>query len=160
MGVPAIDFGEGDLDADVGLDQLGDLLEVAAERALLHRIDGAVGGLIGAGASLLEQVEGVERFARGAVEDGVDRGAVHAFKAIGRTGGAGERDRDVAGEAESVEIADGEGILLALEGAGNGRGHADGAEGGFLGGIFGAAAEHAVEPAVGHAAVLIDARFH
>ena len=40
VGVPAADVGEGDLEADIGLDQLGDLPEVLPERR--PRIVGAV----------------------------------------------------------------------------------------------------------------------
>ncbi len=158
VGVPAIDLGEGDLEADIGFDQLRDLLEVPAETAL--RVDGPVGGLVVGCTGLLEEFERVERFAGGAVQNGVDRRGVHAFKAVGGAGGASKGDGRIPGEAEGVEVADGKGILVALEAARGGRGHRDGAERGLFGGVLGAAAEHAIEPAVGHAAVFIDARFH
>ena len=51
----------------------------------------------------------------------LDRRAVHAFKTARRAARAGKRDRGVAGEAERVEIADGQRILLAL-GQQGGRG--------------------------------------
>jgi hypothetical protein len=43
MGVPAADVGKGDLEPDVGPDQLRDLPQAVAEPAA--RIDGAVGRL-------------------------------------------------------------------------------------------------------------------
>ena len=71
MSVPAADFREGNLQADIGFDQLGDLFQVPAKS--IPRIGGAIGGLVDAGADLLEHVEGVKRFLGRAVEDGIDR---------------------------------------------------------------------------------------
>src|SRR6185312_3085567 len=56
--VPSADVGEGDLDADIGFNELRELLETVAEG--LVRIQCTAGGLVGLGVEAFEQVQSLE----------------------------------------------------------------------------------------------------
>ena len=70
VGVPAADVREGDLEPDVGANQLCDLAQRLPEPS--RWIAGAVGRCQALGIRLLEQSDGLERLAPGAVEEIAD----------------------------------------------------------------------------------------
>src|SRR5215469_11616250 len=86
VGVPAAHVGEGDLEADVGLDELGDLLQAVAEAAawILRAVLGREALRIGRP----EHLHRIERLAAGAVEDVADALLVQRLEAAPRVDAA------------------------------------------------------------------------
>ncbi len=142
MGVPAADVGEGGLDAEVGLHELRDLLEVVAEGRV--GVDDAGGGLIVRRVGGLEHADGLEGLLPGAVENGIGAGVVHGLEGVRHGRGRGA----LAADGEVGEVADGDGGELALEGARNLCAEGDGAEGRGQLSVESFGLEGAVEPAI------------
>ena len=70
VGVPATDVGEGRFDAEVGLQELSDLLERVAEGRV--GIGDVSGGLVACGVGGLEHADGFEGLLAGAMEASED----------------------------------------------------------------------------------------
>ncbi len=159
VGVPAVDLGEGDLHADVGLDQLRDLLEVAAEGAL--RINGAVGRAGSWRSAACLSRSSASNDSRAVPCRTVSTAAPYMLSKPLVVPLGPDSVTEVSPARPKVSRS-----RMARESCSPWRlrgmvaRHGDGAEGGLLGGVLRAAAEQAVEPAVLHAAVFVDARFH
>ena len=82
--IPAADIGECDFHAHIGFDQLRDLPHAVAEASA--RIARAVCRLIGRFLNRLQQRDGFERLAPGAVEHLIARARVHRLQHLRRRG--------------------------------------------------------------------------
>ena len=166
VGVPAAELDEGDFEADVGFDKLGDLTEGLSEGAA--GVLGVVFGVVIAILDFPDFGEGCESltagfaggvFNHGRILRGV-RGEVKAgeefFRGL-RGGGVG---RGASGDIEAVEIGNGEGGCGTLKAERHFRGEGNGADLCAVGGVFRAAADKAVEPSGRECAGTGDARLH
>ena len=75
MGIPAADIGEGSFDAEVGFEELSDLLHVVAELGVW--ILDAGRGLVLGGVGVAQHLDRVECFFAGGVEEVIAGFAVH-----------------------------------------------------------------------------------
>jgi hypothetical protein len=108
MRVPAANVGEGGFNAEVGLEQLGDLLHVVAEFVEVGIVDAGAGLVLGriGGA---EHLDGFEGLFAGGVEDAVAAVAVHGLEGVGGGRGSGA----AAADGEAVDVGERDGGNLA-----------------------------------------------
>ena len=137
--VPAADVGKSDLHAEIGFDQLRELLQAVAETAL---------GIVGVGCGRVlrcvgsfQRLDRVESFRAGSMQHGVDGVIVLGFECVrhGRGVGIFSADRKI------VQIVDRDRRLFARENARQRRAERDGAEGRVIGWKI---MQGAVQPAI------------
>ena len=135
--VPAADIGERHFHADVGLDQLRDLLQAFAEAAVA--IVRAIGRHVGLLLDGLHDLDRVERLFAGAMQRRVQRIFIHALE-------GGRAARIV--HLKIVQAADRDGIVVAAQRARQVIAQADGAQRRCRAGFF---RQRPIQPAVGSA---------
>jgi hypothetical protein len=109
--VPTADVGKGGFEAEVGLEQLGNLLHVVGEAVI--RIVGVGRGLIVGGVGGAQHLDRFKGGVAGRVEQGIAGLVVHGFERRGR----GSWLRTAPANGEILHIADGQGGNASGEGS-------------------------------------------